>query len=232
MVFLEDHRNRLTWAEMTDAQRLSSITATGDLHWIGPEARTRSSALADGVHPSGHLEMYAPDPMEQGSSITHWTTDMAPDELMEPFATTDSRDLVTTGLLLDIGWQLAGAGDADPPPPPGPWLSSSELPGFEAKARITPRGGTPIAGSSEPMCIIETLCVSGSLEGRPEVFLKVIGPRPNGFLWVQISRFTPSEVEVWMRQISTGQINYYRLDSVGPGDDDVSGRQDREAFVP
>jgi hypothetical protein len=119
-----------------------------------------------------------------------------------------------------------------PDPPEYPWLTSPDLPGFEAKVRITPPSGEEVAGAAEPGCIIESLCVSGALPGRPEVFVKVIGPRPNGKLWTQISRFTPSAVEVWLRQIATDTIRYYRLEPVGPTGDDVSGLQDREAFDP
>lgn len=121
----------------------------------------------------------------------------------------------------------AGPGGA-PDPPPGPWLSSPALPGFEAKVRI----GGSTEGALEEDCIAETLCVSGALAGRPEIFVKVIGPRPNGFLWAQISRFTPSRVEVWLRQSAAGEVVFYELPAVGPGTDDVSGRQDREAFSP
>ncbi len=119
-----------------------------------------------------------------------------------------------------------------PPPPTDTWLTTGEQPGFEFQARITAAGGTPVLGAKEGDCIAESLCLSGALAGRPEVFVKLIGPRPNGFLWVQISRFTPSEVEVWVRQTETGEINYYHLDPVGSGVDDVSGLQDREAFTP
>jgi hypothetical protein len=121
----------------------------------------------------------------------------------------------------------AGDGGA-PEPPAGAWLSSPGLPGFEAKVRIA----GSLAGVQEPDCIAETLCVSGALAGRPELFVKVIGPRPNGFLWAQLSRFTPSKVEVWLRQLANGQVNFYELLAVGPGSDDVSGLQDREAFSP
>ncbi|HUP25192.1 MAG TPA: PPC domain-containing protein, partial [Thermoanaerobaculia bacterium] len=122
----------------------------------------------------------------------------------------------------------AGAGNGDPPPPPGPWLFSAALPGFEAKVLIN----NSTLGNRETDCISETLCVSGALAGRPEIFVKVIGPRPNGFLWSQLTRFTPSKVEVWLRKISTGQVNYYELAAVGPAEDNVSGLQDREAFSP
>ena len=60
----------------------------------------------------------------------------------------------------------------------------------------------------------------------------MIGPRPNGYLWVQISRFTPSEVEVWIEQLATGTVRHYRLPAVGPAAADVPGLQDRRAFPP
>lgn len=123
-------------------------------------------------------------------------------------------------------------GGTDPAPPPGDWLTSDGLPGFRVKARITPAGGAPLEGRASADCIAETLCVEGALAGRPEAFLKVIGPRPNGHLWVQVSRFTPSEIELWVEQLATGEVRYYRLSAVGPGDPDVSGLQDRQAFTP
>jgi|GEM_PF-2427033 len=120
-----------------------------------------------------------------------------------------------------------------PPPPPGPaWLRTPEQPGFEFQLRITPQGGASVIASKVPDCIAETLCAAGALPDRPEVFVKLIGPRPNGFLWVQISRFTPSKVEVWVRQIATKKTKYYKLGAVGSASQDVSGLQDREAFTP
>ncbi|MFW6175768.1 MAG: hypothetical protein ACOC7L_02995, partial [Acidobacteriota bacterium] len=112
------------------------------------------------------------------------------------------------------------------------WLTTPELPGFEFQVEITPAGGSPVAAEQTSQCIPETFCVEGLLGGRPEVFVKIIGPRPNDFLWVQITRFTPSKVDVWVRQVSTGDVNQYTLDVVGPGTEDLSGLQDRQAFSP
>lgn len=117
------------------------------------------------------------------------------------------------------------------PPEFGSWLSAPELPGFEAKVAFFPAGQMGRLGQAEPDCIAETLCVSGALEGRPELFVKVVGPRPNGFLWVQLSRFTPSRVVIWLRQVSTGLVRHYVLDAAGPADS-PSGLQDRQAFLP
>ncbi len=127
----------------------------------------------------------------------------------------------------DLGFDDGAAGD--PPPPYGSWISSSDLPGFEAQVRIT-ADATPLQGAKESDCIDETICVSGALAGRPEVFVKVIGPRPNGFYWLQLIRFTPSQVEVWLRQKSSQQINYYLIGAVTGGV--LRGLEDREAFLP
>jgi hypothetical protein len=110
------------------------------------------------------------------------------------------------------------------------WLTTPEVPGFEFQVEIVPAGGQPVTGVNEPNCIVETFCASGALPGRPEVFVKLIGPRPNHFLWVQISRFTPSEVNVRVRRTSTQVVREYNLPAVGAASDDVSGLQDREAF--
>ncbi|HUF79422.1 MAG TPA: hypothetical protein VMR44_10955, partial [Thermoanaerobaculia bacterium] len=70
------------------------------------------------------------------------------------------------------------------------------------------------------------------LPGRSEVFLRILGPRPNGFLWPTIVRFTPSRVVVDMHQLSSGDTNSYNLPAVPPGLDDLSGLQDRTGFLP
>lgn len=118
-----------------------------------------------------------------------------------------------------------------PPPPPGQYLASDELPGFRFKVRIT-GGSQAVAGSQEPNCPGETLCVSGALPGRSELFLRVIGPRPNGLLWVNLVRFTPSRVEVWAEKLATGEVNYYDLPALERTDDTLTGLIDRDAFQP
>ncbi len=132
------------------------------------------------------------------------------------------------GELQVVATQL---GAVEPPadPPNGGWLVSDDLPGFEVKVRFG--DAAERLGEAVPGCIAETLCVSGALADRPELFVKVIGPRPNGYLWVQVSRFTPSRAEVWIRRTATGTVRHYVLDPVGPTEADVSGLQDRQAFL-
>jgi hypothetical protein len=125
---------------------------------------------------------------------------------------------------------LFGAGD--PAPPEGPWLSVPDLPGFRFKVRITAPGAAPAPGTQVADCVPETVCVAGALPDRTETFLRVIGPRPNGYLWPQVIRFTVSRVEVWVEQLSSEQINYYLLPALPANTDELSGLVDRTGFLP
>jgi hypothetical protein len=113
----------------------------------------------------------------------------------------------------------------------GDYLTTAAFPDFRFKVRIF-NSATPLAGHKETDCIPETLCVSGAIAGRSEVFIRIIGPRPNGYLWPTIVRFTPSRVEVDVQQISTGITKTYVLPAVPPDSDELSGLQDRTGFLP
>jgi hypothetical protein len=123
-----------------------------------------------------------------------------------------------------------------PPAPPSPPdgvepLTTPELPGFRVWVRIGGADGGA-AGRLEPDCIPETLCVSGALPGRSEVFVRVPGPKPNGRLWPTLVKFTTSEVEVWIEQIGSGEIRSYRLEGASPGSSELPGLFDRDGFLP
>lgn len=76
-----------------------------------------------GLHSTGGLLIYTPDPNQPGSSVSHWDTSATPNLLMEPAINTDlafNRLDVTPGLMTDIGW---GEGNSSfniiPLDPPG-----------------------------------------------------------------------------------------------------------------
>jgi hypothetical protein len=124
---------------------------------------------------------------------------------------------------------------AEPPPPPPPDtppLTSASLPGFRVWVEIAAGPGDTVPGAKEEACIPETLCVSGRLPGRSEVFVRIIGPRPNGRLWPLLVKLSTSTVEVWIEQIATGEVEYYRLEGARPGFDVLPGLFDREGFEP
>lgn len=83
-------------------------------------------ALGDGVEASirvdpqslagadlqGHLKLYAPNPVQGGSSVSHWDTSAEPDLLMEPNISSglDHGVDLTRHLFEDIGWQFRDGG--------------------------------------------------------------------------------------------------------------------------
>ncbi|MDX2000393.1 MAG: hypothetical protein SF066_21945 [Thermoanaerobaculia bacterium] len=113
-----------------------------------------------------------------------------------------------------------------PDPPAGPYLTSPSVPGFRYKVRLAGN----LAGKSESACLVQTACVSGAVAGRPEVLLRVVGPRPNGRLWPTIVRFTTAQVEVWIEQVATGTRRYYLLPALDPDSSDLGGTVDRDGF--
>lgn len=117
-----------------------------------------------------------------------------------------------------------------PAPPPGPALTASAFPGFRFWVEIVPGSGAPRPTRSEADCLPETLCVSGALPGRTEVLLRIVGPKPNGYLWPTLVKLTTSEVRVWIEQGSTGILRYYVLPGARPGFDELGGLFDRTGF--
>jgi hypothetical protein len=59
-----------------------------------------------GLHPSGRVRMYSPNPYASGSSVSHYDISLTPNALMEPAINgdlTNNLDL-TIPLFRDIGW--------------------------------------------------------------------------------------------------------------------------------
>ena len=106
MYQLYDESTSTYWRDMNDVQRAASAINTNNLVWRGTNAGNNSNHLTAGKT-NNHIRMYAPNPYQFGSSVSHWDTSLTPDELMEPFATVTSNDLATIQLLKDIGWVIS-----------------------------------------------------------------------------------------------------------------------------
>jgi hypothetical protein len=105
MVWLEDHATGELYPEMTDAARASASINTGNLHWVGPDVVNQSDGLISGRDVNGHVEMYAPNPLDTGSSVVHFSPSLNPSQLMEPAFTGTTRDVgLAAALMQDIGW--------------------------------------------------------------------------------------------------------------------------------
>ena len=106
MLNLEDHSINKTWNNMTNSQRLASATDTADLHWTGSAVTSKVSDYSAGIN-QGHIRMYAPSPLEGGSSVSHFSKTLTPNELMEPTDTGPKQGAgLAKELFQDIGWNI------------------------------------------------------------------------------------------------------------------------------
>ncbi|HET6349398.1 MAG TPA: T9SS type A sorting domain-containing protein [Candidatus Krumholzibacteria bacterium] len=108
MVFLENHGAvPPNYPSMTDAQRAAANIADPNLHWTGPLVTAEGAAILSGGISNGHVRMHGPNPYQPGSSVSHWSTALTPNELMEPVYTTPIHDPGLAWTLMDeIGWTL------------------------------------------------------------------------------------------------------------------------------
>jgi len=105
--FTLDNTTSLHWNEMTNGQRATSATNTGNVVWDGQKVVTGATGfLVSGADSSGNVRLYAPNPVESGSSISHFDTVASPNLLMEPFINSNlGSDLdLTDEQMFDVGW--------------------------------------------------------------------------------------------------------------------------------
>ena len=101
---------------MTNAQRVAASVSGPDFHWIGSNVGNgaREKPLVLGVHPSGHVEFFAPSPQRPGSSVSHFSTTLFTNELLEPFDTGPKHDVgLALELMADLGWRTAPKNGTD-----------------------------------------------------------------------------------------------------------------------
>jgi hypothetical protein len=128
---------------------------------------------------------------------------------------------------------VVGKAGGESGPPSAPFaIESLELPGFRVWVRFSPQDTASSWGTLVAPCLAQALCAAGLLPARAEVIVRLIGPKPNGFLWPQIVRFTTDPVEVWVQQKATGVTRYYLLSEGSPGSETLTGRVDRHGFRP
>ena len=103
------------WPAMTNAQRLVSAVNTGQVIFWGSRATEAARGFLSVGLNSGYPRVYAPNPVQGGSSISHFDTVVTPNELMEPAITPPPGPYayLTGGALEDIGWRLLSNGVFD-----------------------------------------------------------------------------------------------------------------------
>lgn len=149
------HSSHGLWTGLSANRRAASADNDPMVVLDGPASNSASGSLAAGRQ-FGRIRLYAPSVVNQGSSISHWTTAVSPNALMEP---QDTGYNVNGGLglavcaLADIGWELTdGVGcpdDQDTNPaafnPDGSGVDNSRTNGITA-------GNTANSGSGGGGC--------------------------------------------------------------------------------
>lgn len=128
-VFLFDDVTSRTWMDgsQSDSDRAASAISGNRLLWNGTNVNNNaisytSTGFADkdgsGTFTSGDLiQMYAPNPVEGGSSVSHFDTAVSPNELMEPQYTEGTLSLgLAKYLLQDIGWTVSSTSSVNTAP--------------------------------------------------------------------------------------------------------------------
>lgn len=89
---------------MTQESRLEALTADGELIWTGAQTQMYTSDLYAGLA-NGYLKIYAPSPLELGSSLSHTDFRIKPAEIMQA-SYSGASDLtpVNLAMLGDLGW--------------------------------------------------------------------------------------------------------------------------------
>jgi hypothetical protein len=106
------------YPSMSDAQRVTASKADPNLRWTGASVTAAHTGIpvTSGLN-GGYVRMYAPNPQESGSSVSHWSKDVSPNEVMEPAYTGANHDPgLAFYLLADIGWTLDAACVCTPDP--------------------------------------------------------------------------------------------------------------------
>jgi len=113
--WLEHHgASPADYPTMTDIQRQTASVAGPNLHFVGANIQAATGILTAGLTGT-HVQMYAPNPVQPGSSVSHFTNTIKPDQLMEP-GIASGKSIHALGLaqplLEDLGWMFEGDANA------------------------------------------------------------------------------------------------------------------------
>ncbi len=159
---------------------------------------TQSAELA-GTN-SGLLRLYAPDPLEQGSSVSHWSPDASPDLLMEPFINPNLREDLDLSLTLmkDIGWNVINI--------PYPYLTYALWveESFSSSATLLAEGDDP---DGDGILNIEEYFFGGDPESPSlDLLPKMVLIEPDlDFVYTRATFFTDLD---WGYEVSTDMITW------------------------
>lgn len=141
--YMFDSTTGLYWHQMTDAQRATSALNTNNVYWDGANVRIASGSLTAGRDAAtGRVQLFTPNPLQSGSSISHFSTAAAPNLLMEPAINVGLPiDLdLTRQQMRDIGWFRDTTSDQT----------------ADTITNVTPNGGGAVIGATRTITWVNT----------------------------------------------------------------------------
>ena len=200
---LKNTRTGRRYPQMTDRERVRASRSGKALTWTGRRVATASTLLGDGVDPRRRVQMYAPRPQEPGSSVSHFSTSLFPNQLLEPVYTgPDHIPDLELPLLRDLGWRQADADlsievvDSPDPVPQGNTLTyfitvrnggpgaatnvtlTDTLPGGVEFPLASPSQGT-CTGTATVVCALGDVANGAAVTVSIQVLAKAVGSLTN-----------------------------------------------------
>ena len=232
LVRLVDLPSGRALSSMTSGERAAACLRPDRVVLTGPAVVAASSTLTAGVASGGRVPIFTPTTFLPGSSVSHFTTSLSPNELMEPYFTRTPPDLdLTTALFADVGWQTSspGGGGACAPSSTTLCLLGGR---FSTTLRWDDGSGPKAAWVAEPKASSEA-SASGLFffyaedPSNWEVLVKMIdGCATNGSFWTLVSASTGFGWELTVTDESTGESRTWDH----PLDGRASGISDFGAF--
>jgi hypothetical protein len=93
--------------EMTDEERAEAAISEPNLQWIGSRTNELALTLLNVGIEGGHVLMSGPNPVRLGSSVSHFSQQLFPHQIMEPaYAGPHHNPDFLVAALQDMGWKV------------------------------------------------------------------------------------------------------------------------------
>jgi hypothetical protein len=212
------------YPSMSNAQRVTASISDPNLVWVGASvtAEHPNVPITAGLN-SGYMRAHGPNPQAPGSSVSHWSSAVVPNEVMEPAYTGANHDpSLALYLMEDIGWTLDQScvctplvtnivtGDTTTVDWSSPfWTFRIDLENTGANdafnVAATMSGGPPWLTIMDGSCSYGTIIAGTTETGAPDSYRFDIGGWPGGLFSVLLTvtwedncgNQYGSEIQVW-----------------------------------